>query len=131
ARVSSAFICRCGGIPEAPVTGIQSVAAVASHEVLEGLADPLPFSNAAYAAVDPDHQGWYDGTGGEIGDLCALQGNAFFQPADFPYTVQKIWSNAAAKAGKDPCSPEKSSDPWFIAAADIPQAENANHPHLN
>jgi hypothetical protein len=130
ARVSYAVISRCDSIPEAPVTGIQYVAAVASHEVLEGLADPLPFSNAAYAAVDPDHQGWYDGTGGEIGDLCALQGNAFFQPADFPYTVQKIWSNAAAKAGKDPCIPEKSSEPWFIAAAEITKAENAKYAGL-
>jgi hypothetical protein len=52
--------------------------------------------------------------------LCALQGNAFYEPADFPYTVQKIWSNTAAKAGKDPCIPEKASEPYFAGAPRLP-----------
>jgi hypothetical protein len=113
-KVPLAVLARCPTLPEVHVTGIQYVAAIASHEVLEGLADPFPNSNPAYLAVDDAHSGW-GATGAEIGDLCALQGNAFYQPADFPYTVQKVWSNAAAKARKDPCVPEKDGEPYFVA----------------
>jgi hypothetical protein len=115
-EVPYAVVSRCTSIPEAKVTGVQYVAAVASHEVIEGLADPFPFDHPAYADVDDAHRAWGLVTGGEIGDLCALQGNAFYVPGDFPYTVQKIWSNGAAKAGKDPCIPEKTGEPYFAAA---------------
>jgi hypothetical protein len=119
-EVPYAVVSRCPSIPEASVTGVQYVAAVASHEVLEGLADPFPFDHPAFQDVDPAHKAWALVTGGEIGDLCALQGNAFYQPADFPYTVQKIWSNKAALAGKDPCIPEKTGEAYFAAAPRLP-----------
>jgi hypothetical protein len=119
-KIPYAVVSRCASIPEAPVTGIQYVAAVASHEVLEGLADPFVFTDGAYQLVDDAHAGWAAVMTGEIGDLCALQGNAFYQPPDFPYTVQKMWSNAAASAGKDPCIPEMNGDPYIMG---IPQLD--------
>ena len=32
--------------------------------------------------------------------MCALIGNAFYTPPDFPYLVQRIFSNAAAPTGR-------------------------------
>jgi hypothetical protein len=121
ARVPFAVISRCAGIPE--VTGLSGatyVAAVMSHEILEGLADPDPFDRPAYNDVDDEHRAWALATGGELGDLCALEGSAFFQPADFPYLVQKMWSNEAAKAGQDPCSPTAAGGSFFIAVPSLP-----------
>jgi hypothetical protein len=118
-EVAFAVISRCPGIPEAPVTGIDYVSAVASHEIIEGLADPHPFDHPAFDTPDFDHIVWEVFTGGEIGDLCALEGNAFFKPSDFPYTVQRIWSNKAAAAGGDPCVPRIKA-PYFQASFDPP-----------
>lgn len=39
---------------------------------------------------DPTHEGWYDDSFGEIGDMCAWK----FRPLG-GYTVQLPWSNAA------------------------------------
>jgi hypothetical protein len=35
-------------------------------------------------------------------------------PSDLPYTVQRAWSNAAARAGKNPCVPAPAT-PYFAA----------------
>ena len=43
--------------------------------------------------------------GGEIGDLCAQDASDLVTPPDVGYVVQRIWSNAAASAGHDPCVP--------------------------
>jgi hypothetical protein len=117
--VTYAVVSRCASIPEANVTGIQYVSAVASHEVVEALTDPLPDVNPAYSGPDNDHLAWALALGGELGDMCALQGEVFFMPPDFPYTVQRIWSNAAAKAGKDPCVPAYSGVNPFVEAVPV------------
>jgi hypothetical protein len=70
----------------------------------------------AFQTTDDDHLGWMFITGGEIGDMCALVGDAFVTPPDFAYTVQRIWSNAAAKAGHDPCIMQPKGEPYFNAA---------------
>ena len=113
-------ISRCASIPEAPVTGIQYVSAVASHEIVEGLTDPLPMTNSAYSSIDDDHLIWEFRPGGEVGDLCALVGDAFYTPTDFPYTVQRIWSNTAAASGHDPCIPQAAGKPYFNSAPVLP-----------
>jgi hypothetical protein len=120
--VPYAVVSRCDSIPEAPVTGVQYVSAVMSHEILEGLADPFPFTGPAFQSTDDDHLAWMFITGGEIGDMCALQGDAFVTPADFPYSVQRMWSNAAAKAGHDPCIVQPKGEPYFNAAPVMPDA---------
>ncbi len=115
-QVSYSVVSRCASVPEVNVTGIQYVSAVASHEVIEALTDPLPFSKPAYETPDDDHLAWALALGGELGDMCALNGEVFFQPADFPYTVQRIWSNAAAKAGNDPCVPAFTGGAPYVEA---------------
>jgi len=110
-------ISRCASIPEDPtLTGIQYVSAVVSHEVIEGLTDPLVMTTPAFALTDDDHVAWELYPGGEVGDLCALVGNAFMKPADFPYAVQRIWSNTAAAAGHDPCIVQQPGQTYFNSA---------------
>lgn len=115
-QVPYAVIPRCTTLPEIPVTGIQYVSAVTSHEVVEAMTDPHPFTNPAFAETDPEHIAWTFLGLGEVGDMCALVGNAFYTPADFPYTVQRIYSNALAKAGHDPCFPNPMKTTYIQAA---------------
>jgi hypothetical protein len=99
------------GLPE-----IDEVSAETSHELVEMTTDPLPFDMPAYQNVDPDHRAWaIIGGGGEIGDLCAPFPNSFYKPAGVTTLVQRVWSNAEAAAGHDPCEPQGVS-PYFNSA---------------
>jgi hypothetical protein len=102
-----------------PVMGlaeIDEVSAETSHELIEMATDPLPFDMPAYQQVDADHRGWaIVGGGGEIGDLCAPFPNSFYKPTGVTSLVQRVWSNAAAAAGHDPCEPQGAS-PYFNSA---------------
>jgi hypothetical protein len=110
-------ISRCASIPEdTTLTGIQYVSAVTSHEVIEGLTDPFVMTTPAWALIDDAHIAWELYPGGEVGDLCALVGEAFYTPSDFPYAVQRIWSNTAAATGHDPCIVQQTGHVYFNAA---------------
>jgi hypothetical protein len=69
-----------------------SLTAVASHELLEAVTDPMPTENAAW--INPV-------VGGEIGDLCSYAKNgpamytSVYSRAGRQYTAQKGWSNHA------------------------------------
>ena len=113
--VSYAVVGRC----PPPVPGlaeIDEVTAEASHEIIEMATDPLPQDKPAYSDVDADHMGWaMIGGGAEIGDLCAPFPDSFYKPAGLTTLVQRVWSNAAAAAGHDPCQPDGAS-PYFNSA---------------
>jgi hypothetical protein len=113
--VTYAVIGRC----PPPVMGlaeIDEVTAEASHEIIEMVTDPLPLDQPAYLTVDADHMGWaLVGGGGEIGDLCAAFPDSFYKPTGLTSLVQRVWSNAAAMAGHDPCEPDGAS-PNFNSA---------------
>lgn len=82
-------------------TGVEKAAdleASASHEIIEASTDPFPYTSTAYALTDPNNPWTY--TDGEVGDLC--EGQTVQQAA---FTVQRVWSNAAAAAGTAPCIP--------------------------
>lgn len=114
-----AVVSRCSTLPELPgVSGVDYVSAVSSHEIVEAITDPYPESAPAYASTDDDHIAWSFLGLAELGDMCALIGGAFYTPPDFPYPVQRIWSNAIAKAssGHDPCVPAVKGQPYFNAA---------------
>jgi hypothetical protein len=87
----------------------------ASHEIMEAATDPYNKQSPAYAYVDDQHYAWMFVLGGESGDLCAQEEDAFYKPQGYKYTVQRNWSNIAARSGKDPCLPG-SGKPWFTAA---------------
>ena len=100
-----------------PMTTLQTTTGSASHELAEASTDPLPLTQTpAYDGVDQDHAVWELALGGgEVGDMCARFPGSFFQPSGFGYTVQRIWSNASVKVGKDPCQPELAGETYVGA----------------
>ncbi len=113
--VSYAVIPQCAKF--GPLTGADVVTGTSSHEWIEAATDPLPTSQPAYSTVDEEHLIWTYALGaGEVGDMCAQYDDSFYKPAELGYTVQRSWSNAAAKAGSQPCVPAISTNPYFNAA---------------
>jgi hypothetical protein len=112
--VTYSVVARC---PPFPMTSaIDSITAIASHELIEATTDPLVSDDPAWAEPDTDHTAWEIPAGGELGDMCAGFGNVFYTPSDVPYLVQRSWSNEAAAASHDPCQPDGAM-PYFNAAA--------------
>jgi hypothetical protein len=92
--------------PGETVTGIDDATGLTTHELFEAVTDPFVKNKPAYASIDSAHQAWalflY---GGEIADTCEMQPSAFFKEPTIGYMVQRMFSNAAANAGADPCIP--------------------------
>ena len=88
-----------------------------SHELLEASTDPHPFTAPAYDTVDDEDAILGLMPGGELGDMCEAV-KAAYQPILGTYTVQRMWSNASAAAGHDPCVPVLST-PYVEAAANM------------
>jgi hypothetical protein len=88
----------------------------ASHEIVESVTDPA--SGTGWNLGDPSNpqpwtaSPWIAGLQGEIGDLCT--GTEWTEGA---YDYQRIWSNAAAATGGDPCKPAYSSVPYYNTSA--------------
>ena len=95
------------------LTGIDGLTGAASHELIEAVTDPFPSTrmgaDSAFATVDSDHFIWNIFGGTEAGDLCAQEADAFAKLSGFDFTVQRTWSNKAAKAGHNPCVPAAAS----------------------
>lgn len=80
----------------------------ATHELAEAVTDPYPNNAPAYYGFDTDHIGWelWDDWQDEIADACEYFDEGYYQGStDLPYWLSRLWSNAAAKAGHDPCVP--------------------------
>ncbi|HXR67524.1 MAG TPA: hypothetical protein VN712_02700, partial [Dermatophilaceae bacterium] len=98
-------------------TDLEVATGSASHEMIEGATDPYPMSNPAYTLPDYADIFLVDALGGgEIGDMCAQNPQAFTIFPGFPYVVQRVWSNAQAAAGHDPCQPEPQGEVYYNAA---------------
>ncbi len=120
-EVAYAIVPRCASFPEDPsATGINYISAITSHEVIEALTDPFVensrLNGLGYFETDSDHLAFSMLGLSEVGDMCAVIGGAFYTPPDFPYLVQRIWSNTAATAGQDPCLPAPSGEVYFMSA---------------
>jgi hypothetical protein len=94
--VAYAILPRCGG-------GFDQMTYVTSHELAEAATDPYAGENqTAYDLASND--AWIPvelgGQFGEIGDICDA-----FNTSENGYSLQRIWSNAAAAASKHPCQP--------------------------
>lgn len=85
-----------------------------SHELLEAATDPHVETTPAYGDVDDDHAVWALMPGAENGDFCEYLDSAYIRGVG-DFMVQRTWSNAAAKAGHDPCVPAPAAP--YIAAA--------------
>src|SRR5207249_3243673 len=74
----------------------------ASHELIEAATDPLPLTDPEWALIDPANP--WTVLAGEVADFCEIV--SYVQ--DSGYVLQRSWSNAAARAGTDPCVPAPS-----------------------
>ena len=114
-NVIYAIVPRCAPPPVQGVTDADQMTAEASHEVVEAATDPLPSVKPAYITVDANSHAWELLAGGEIGDLCGAYPNVFYVPTGFDHLMQRVWSNANAAAGHDPCQPDAPT-PYFNSA---------------
>ncbi|HEY2367223.1 MAG TPA: hypothetical protein VGH87_12595, partial [Polyangiaceae bacterium] len=96
------------------LSGLDALTGPLSHEIEEAATDPHPQTDTAYAAADPDHMVWNLAPLGELGDMCAYEPQSF-QKLVASFMVQRLWSNASAKAGHDPCAPALNA-PYYNAA---------------
>jgi len=111
------FAINCGGCSGGGLTPLQNLTTTVNHETVEAATDPF---NAGFAQTDDDHFAWTFVTGGEAGDLCEYADTANdVSPAGISYTIQRTWSNAAAKAGHDPCVPDVTT-PYYQTIPDAP-----------
>lgn len=114
-KISYAVLPRCSGA-DVGLSDIDALTVAASHEWVEAVTDPLPFTSPAYAYPDDDHLVWAIFPLSEVGDMCTFNAGADIKPADLGFMVQRIWSNAAAKAGHHPCVPETAGETYFNTA---------------
>jgi hypothetical protein len=105
---------------------------IASHELVEAVTDPLPFSSPAFQYPDLGDIAWltFTGAGGEIMDLCERNKGAFFQPAGLSFFVQRGWSNVAAAASHDPCQPEPAGEVYFNSVGVLPSTILSGGPSI-
>jgi len=87
-----------------PTTPTQVLTFTLAHELVEGVTDPRWEHDYAWGAVDDAHAVWAYVTDGEVADLCEFADTFLWtNPPGMTYAIQRIWSNAAAHAGTDPC----------------------------
>ncbi len=93
--------------------GLDDVTSTASHEVIESATDP---DGSGWALPVPSAMPWLDDVwrsfiapdiGAEVADLCPGT-----QIREGKYAYERVWSNAAAATGGDPCIPVI-ADPYF------------------
>jgi hypothetical protein len=102
--VAYSIECGCGPgfIPNIPP--LEALTMAESHELVEAVTDPRFEHDYAWGDVDGPHEVWSYITDGELADLCEFASTTFWTNAPgMTYTIQRIWSNAAARAGTDPC----------------------------
>jgi len=107
------IVCHCKEEPGDSLTALEYVTTTVIHEMAEIATDPYVVNSPAFSQPDDDHVIWTIATGGECSDMCDYNADTNFTPAGAKYKVQRSWSNAAAKAGKNPCVPNSITAPYF------------------
>jgi hypothetical protein len=104
------------------ITPQQALTFTLAHELVEGVTDPRWEHDYAWGAVDPAHAVWAYVTDGELADLCEFAQTFLWTDAPgMTYAIQRIWSNAAARAGTDPCIGSPTT-PYYQSVPDGPDA---------
>ena len=91
----------------------------ASHEIIEAATDPETNSSTSYGwlGAGTDYAAWEFFTQGndEAGDWCEWYNDSSFKDptVTLNHEVQRIWSNASAAAGHNPCVPVPAG-PYYI-----------------
>ena len=91
--------------------------ATITHELVEAVTDPRPFSG--YNGISNSFGAWAFNGGSELGDMCETNANSFEKVSDLGYTIQRTWSNAGAAGYHEFCVPAPSTETVFIAAAPV------------
>ena len=111
-----AVVCACANEATDGVTIAQAMSVTFAHEVVEAATDPFPNDQPAFSETDGNSTVWSVANGGEIADMCEYEPDVNVQPSGFPLPVVRIWSDAAAAAGADPCVPAPADVAYFNAA---------------
>ncbi|HEY1957790.1 MAG TPA: hypothetical protein VGH28_19350 [Polyangiaceae bacterium] len=120
-NVAFAVIPRCASFGS--MQGDDVTTSSTSHEMVEAVTDPFSTQNLyGYSDVDQNHIIYSFQPLTELGDMCAQEGDSYFKPTDFPFMVQRIWSNAAAAAGRAPCQPQPAGNVYYAAVPVLPSA---------
>lgn len=94
-----------------------------THELIEASTDPYPNFNPAYSFPDDRDVAWAFAAGGEVGDLCTFIQGSTINFGNYPYAVQRSFSNKASLTGHDPCVPTTST--YFYAAPSLEMSVQA------
>jgi hypothetical protein len=105
--------CSCPGFFGTTVRSLDERTTAISHELVEAATDPFPMSDPAYQLEDRADVIWTVISGGEVGDMCAFNDDAYYVPSGSRYMVQRTWSNAAARQMQNPCVPYATAAPYF------------------
>ena len=77
--------------------------------------------------MDNEHIIWNAGSfGGEVADMCQDNTDSNYLPPGSTYMVQRSWSDAAAKAGMNPCVPVPPTGPYFNSYPQFPDMVSLN-----
>jgi len=114
-----ALVARCPQYAEAwpPDETSWPVTMAASHEIVESVTDPFPYTNPAFHLIDANHPGWTVAEGPELADMCEEESGWGEYPG-LPWAVSPIWSNRAASEQLNPCVPNAGL-PFAYAAPDL------------
>lgn len=112
-RFAYAVVNECPPMTGTTRTPLEETTFEASHEILEAATDPAQVLTTTGEQVgyylnlnDPSILPWNAVAGGEAGDLCLdFLGLGQDATTEGGFAVQRIWNNAAAAAGGDPCVP--------------------------
>jgi hypothetical protein len=117
-QVAYAVMPKCVTDSITGATGFDVIASTASHEWIEASTDPFPNAHTAFATLDRNHLAFvsFFGANSEVADLCAWSADQNAKVAGLDFVAQRSWSNAAARAGHDPCVPAPDA-PYFTARA--------------
>jgi hypothetical protein len=99
------------------MTGINFLTFALSHEIAESATDP---TGSSWTSTNWAASAWATAGEGAIGaetaDMCEFQPDVVYTEPRSGFEVTRIWSNAAAAAGHDPCSPlQPGEGPYFTA----------------
>jgi len=99
---------------DATTTVIDNATETAAHEIVEAATDPHTDTDLAWTGFDVDHYVWelFQARQDENADACEFFPDSYYKDAQLGM-VQRIWSNASAIAGKNPCVPEDPGTPYF------------------
>ena len=112
-RFVYAVACLCPGLYLPILSDLGQRTMVISHELVEAATDPYFMSDPAYQGEDDANVIWTLTLGGELGDMCEFNSDAYVIPQGGHYSVQRTWSNAAARQHHIPCVPATGSQPFF------------------